>query len=476
MIKRKTKLLATIGPVSSNYETLKAMYMAGANAFRLNFSHGKHSDHQEVIELTTQINSELKANICLVADLQGPKLRIADLKEPILLREGHSVTFSTLGKKAPEGTIPVSFKTLAEDVKEGEQIMIDDGKLDLLITHTNGIDEVKAIVVNGGELKSRKGFNLPDTKLNVPSLTKKDKKDLHFILSQPIDWIALSFIRDAEDILDLRNEIQKDPGKKHIKIIAKIEKPEALHNLDAIIEVTDAVMIARGDLGVEIPYENVPLIQKQIIKKCIQSARPVIIATQMMESMIDQARPTRAEVTDVANGVTDGADALMLSGETSVGEYPVEVVRSMDRIIRATEKDHTIYHKNLLPDDTSNSFLSDAICFNACKMAEDVEATALNGMTFSGYTAFMLSSYRPKADIYIFTSNKAILNTLNLLWGVEVFYYDRFVGTDETIDDVIKILRVKGKVNVGDIVINTASMPITRRGRTNMIKITFVKD
>ena len=476
MIKRKTKLLATIGPSSANYDTLEKLAESGTNAFRLNFSHGAYEKHLKVIEWTKQLNENNGTNICLVADLQGPKLRIGDLENPLLLNDGQIVTFTTNSKEHLLGKIPVIFSKLAENMKVGENIMIDDGKLQLKVVESNGVDELKAEVINGGELNSRKGFNLPDTKITVPSLTPKDIHDLAFILSHEIEWIALSFVREADDIKELREIILTHENKKHVKIIAKIEKPEALDQLDAIIEASDAVMIARGDLGVEIPFEHVPLIQKRIIDKCIRRAKPVIIATQMMESMIDNARPSRAEVADVANGVLDGADCLMLSGETSVGKFPVEVVEAMDRIIRSAEKEKMIYHKNLLPDEDSKTFLSDAICFNACKMADDVDARAINGMTFSGYTALMISSYRPKSDIYIFTSNKAILNTLNLLWGVEVFYYNKFVSTDESIKDVIKILRKKGKVASGDIVINTASMPITDKGRTNMIRITPIED
>lgn len=476
MTKRKTKLLTTIGPATSSYESLKALYMAGANAFRLNFSHGDHAAHQQVIEYTRKINQELNANICLVADLQGPKLRIGDLSSPVLLEEGKRVIFTTDKDNTDPNKIYILFEQLAKDIQPGEKILIDDGKLELAVTHILNENEVETKVINGGILHSRKGFNLPDTKISAPSLTEKDIHDLAFILSQPVEWIALSFVRDAEDISDLKEIIATHPDKKHVKVIAKIEKPEALHNLDAIIHASDGIMVARGDLGVEIPFENVPLIQKKIVSKCISQAKPVIIATQMMESMIENARPTRAEVTDVANGVLEGADVLMLSGETSVGKFPFEVVKTMDKIIRRAEKESIIYHKNLLPDEESESFLSDAICFNACKMAEDVDAKAINGMTFSGYTAFMLSSYRPKADIYIFTSNKAILNTLNLLWGVEVFYYDQFKSTDDSIADVIKILKNKGKVSNGDLVINTASVPIVERGKTNMIKLTLVAD
>lgn len=475
MNKRKTKLLTTIGPASCEYDQLRALYRAGANAFRLNFSHGDFEAHQKVIEHTVRLNEAEDANISLVADLQGPKLRLGDLEHPLMLVEGTRVKFCTNEEQCSPPLIPIRYEHLARDVKHGERIMIDDGKIHLRIIDSNETDIVEAEVIYGGELKSRKGFNLPDTKVSVPSLTEKDVHDLSFILSQPVQWVALSFVRHAEDLAQLREIIHTHPDRKHVKIIAKIEKPEALNNLDGIIEAADAVMVARGDLGVEIPFEHVPLLQKKIVNKCIQRAKPVIIATQMMESMLDNARPTRAEVTDVANGVLDGADALMLSGETSVGQFPIKVVETMDKIIRATEKDHTIYHKNLLPDEESPTFLADAICFNACKIAEDVEAVAINGMTFSGYTAFMLSSYRPMADIYIFTANRAILNMMSLIWGVEAHFYDKFISTDESIEDTIDLLVKDGKIKKGDIVINTASTPLTHRGRTNMIKITSVK-
>jgi pyruvate kinase len=475
MTTRKTKLLTTIGPATSSYEKLKGLYLAGANAFRLNFSHGSHEDHQKIIDYTQQINEELNANISLVADLQGPKLRIGDLTEPILLKTNQEIILTTSSKNEQPTKIPVAFEKLARDIKVKEKILIDDGKIELVVTKILNTKEIVARVKNGGWLKSRKGFNLPNTRLSVPSLTPKDLHDLTYILTQPIDWIALSFVRVAEDIQDLRDIIQANEGKKHIKIIAKIEKPEAVANIDAIIKASDALMIARGDLGVEIPFQTVPVMQKRIIKKAIRHAKPVIIATHILESMIDNPRATRAEVTDVANGVLDGADMLMLSGETSVGSYPIESVKTMDKIIRHTEKEKTIYHRNLTPDKESDTFLSDAICFNACKISEDVDAKAIIGMTYSGYTAFMLSSYRPLANIYIFTSNREILNTLNLIWGIEVFYYNNFVGTDETINDVLDILKQKEKLKTGDIVVNIGSMPIVQKGRTNMIKMTTIK-
>lgn len=322
-------------------------------------------------------------------------------------------------------------------------------------------------------MSSKKGFNLPNTKISLPSLTEKDRIDLAFILKQPVNWIALSFVRTAKEINELKDIIQEH--KSSLKVVAKIEKPEAVANIDSIIKATDAVMVARGDLGVEVAMEEMPLIQKNIIEKSIQNAKPVIIATQVMESMIDMSRPTRAEITDVANGVLDGADAIMLSGETSVGKNPAKVVQTIDKIIRRTEQEDEIYHKHLLPDKSSKTFLSDAICFNACTIASEVGAKAINGMTYSGYTAFMLACNRPKADIHIFTSNKNLLNTLGLVWGVDVFYYNKFVSTDESIDDIIDILKKEDLVDIDDIIVSTASMPIMGRGRTNMLKISKIK-
>jgi pyruvate kinase len=369
--------------------------------------------------------------------------------------------------------ISVTYKHLSNDLKVGESILIDDGKLELQVAEILNEKTVRCTVISGGILSSKKGFNLPNTKISLPSLTEKDRADLAFILTQPVNWIALSFVRTALEIEELKEIIQQHQST--LKVVAKIEKPEAVANIDSIIKATDAVMIARGDLGVEVAMEEMPVIQKNIIEKCIQNSRPVIIATQVMESMIDMSRPTRAEITDVANGVLDGADAIMLSGETSVGKNPARVIQTIDKIIRRTEQEDEIYHKHLLPDKSSKTFLSDAICFNACTIASEVGAKAINGMTYSGYTAFMLASNRPKADIHIFTSNKSLLNTLGLVWGVDVFYYNKFVSTDESIDDIIQILKDNTLVETGDIIVSTASMPITGRGRTNMVKISQIK-
>jgi pyruvate kinase len=472
--KRKTKLVATIGPASNSYAKLVELYQSGVDVFRLNFSHGRHEDHQEVIERIVELNKEFNAHTSILADLQGPKLRTGLMQNNgIQLEEGKSINVTCEDVIGTTELISVTYEYLASDLRAGEFILIDDGKLELQVEEVLNEKTIRCKIISGGTLSSKKGFNLPDTRISLPSLTEKDRADLAFILTQPVNWIALSFVRTAKEINELRDIIQQHDSP--LKIIAKIEKPEGVKNIDSIIKATDAVMIARGDLGVEVAMEEMPLIQKNIIYKCIQNSKPVIIATQVMESMIDMPRPTRAEITDVANGVLDGADAIMLSGETSVGKNPAKVVQTIDKIIRRTEQEDEIYNKHQLPDKSSKTFLSDAICFNACKIAADVKAKAINGMTYSGYTAFMLASNRPKADIHIFTSNKNLLNTLGLVWGVDVYYYNKFVSTDESIDDIIEILKSEKVVESDDIIVSTASMPITGRGRTNMVKISKIR-
>ncbi|MFM2283719.1 MAG: pyruvate kinase, partial [Bacteroidota bacterium] len=402
--KRKTKIVATIGPASSSYDKLVELYTSGVNVFRLNFSHGRHEDHQAVIERIVQLNREHRAHVSILADLQGPKLRTGLMQNNgIELIEGNTILVTSEEVIGTRELISVTYEHLSTDIKVGEFILIDDGKIELQATRIVDAKTIECTIISGGTLSSKKGFNLPNTKISLPSLTEKDRQDLDFILTQPVNWIALSFVRTANEIEELKSIIHQHNSPA--KVVAKIEKPEAVENIDSIIRATDAVMIARGDLGVEVAMEEMPLIQKNIILKCLEYAKPVIIATQVMESMIDMSRPTRAEITDVANGVLDGADAIMLSGETSVGKNPARVVQTIDRIIRRTEQEDEIYHKHQLPQKDSKTFLSDAICFNACKIAADVQARAINGMTYSGYTAFMLASNRPKADIHIFTSN-----------------------------------------------------------------------
>jgi pyruvate kinase len=469
----KAKMIATFGPAISNRETFIEIIKAGVDVIRFNFSHGSHEDHYAGFNLVKSLNKEFNLNIAILADLQGPKIRIGNVDGEIFLVNGADVEIVDNECTSTDKKLFISYDKLYKEMKEGERILINDGLVELKVKEILS-DRLIAKVVEGGRLTSKKGVNLPDTRLSTPALTLKDKIDLEFALMNDANWIALSFVRSAKDI----EEIAQIVGNKrsYTKIIAKIEKPEAVRNIDEIISVTDGIMVARGDLGVEIPQEQVPLVQKHIIKSCIKAAKPVIVATQMMESMIENPVATRAEINDVANAVIDGADAVMLSGETSVGKHPIKVIQTMQRILTNIERSETIYDKNLVANPKSATYISDAICYNACKIAKEVGAKAIVGMTKSGYTAFMISSYRPKAQVFIFTDNKKLLPTLNLFWGVRAFYYSKFVGTDETINDVIEILKINKHLKKDDIVVNTASMPLTKQGRTNTVKVSVVKD
>ena len=471
---QKTKILATVGPSSSNYSTLLGLVKAGVDAFRLNFSHGTHEGHLKVFEYIQYINKKYKTNISILADLQGPKLRVGEIENGKMpLKKGDILTFVNEPCIGNSEKIYMSYTQFAKDVKVGEKVLIDDGNIQLLVKETNGTDEVKLEVLYGEFLYSRKGVNLPQTNVSLPSLTEKDLRDLDFILNHDFNWIALSFVRSPKDIYDLRKRIQA--RKSRAMIIAKIEKPEAIENIDGIIEATDGVMVARGDLGVEVPMQRLPTLQKMIIEKCIKKAKPVIVATQMMDSMIKNPTPTRAEIIDVANAVIDGADVVMLSGETAMGIHPIKVVESMNDIIVEAEKMDSVYYKHLTPSEKSDSFLSDAICYNSCRIARQVDAKCIIGMTKSGYTAFMVSSYRPRQSIFIFSSDENMLNTLSLVWGIRCFYYDKYTSTDDTIKDVQNLLVEGGHLKKGDIVINTGSMPLHERKKTNMLKISVIE-
>ena len=469
-----TKIVATIGPSSSHYDQLLALAREGVSIFRLNFSHGKHAVHEQVIKDITRINQEFDAHLGILCDLQGPKLRVGEIENgSISFVPGDTIDFVNVPCLGNRQRIYLSYKEFAKDVKPGETVLLDDGKLVFEVIDSNGVDRTTLKCLFGGALSSNKGVNLPDTEISLPSLTVKDLEDLKFILTQPVHWIALSLVRKAIDIEELQSKIEE--ANHPAKVIAKIEKPEALRNIDAIIKSSNGIMIARGDLGVEVPIEKLPTLQKMIIGKCIQRARPVIVATQLMDSMIKQPSPTRAEVTDVANAVLDGTDAVMLSAETSIGDHPVKVVQAMKKIIFEAEKHYPILAKRPKPSDKSSTFLSDVVCFNAAKTAEDIKAKAIIGLTVSGYTAFKTSSYRPNCPIYIFSSATHMLGTLNLVWGVRCYYYDKLTSTDETIDDVIEILKKDLKLKKGDLVVNTGSMPILKKLRTNMLKVTEVE-
>lgn len=471
---KRTKIVATMGPSSSPKEVLREMFKSGVNVCRLNFSHGSYEDHEAVIRTIRDLNTETGMSVAILADLQGPKIRTGHMKDNGVLLENDSIiTITTEDVLGTAERFSINYERLPKDVKPGERLLLDDGKLTLEVVKSNGKDEIQAKVILGGTLSSRKGVNFPNTKISMPSLTEKDRSDLDFALLHEVDWVALSFVRSAEDMRELKDIIKKQ--KKHTKVIAKIEKPEALEQIDAIIEESNGLMVARGDLGVEIPFQNVPLIQKMLIRKCRSRAKPVIVATQMMESMMNNTTPSRAEVNDVANAVMDGTDAVMLSGETSVGNYPVEVIKAMANIATEIEAYDGLYNKHEVPEKDQKRFITDSICFNAVRLSMRVEAKAILTMSFTGYTGYKVASQRPNANIFVFTSNRRILTQLNLVWGVKGFYYDKTESTDQTIADIKKILVNEGRIAKGDLVINIASMPIEEHGNSNMLKLSYVE-
>ncbi|HNE29987.1 MAG: pyruvate kinase [Saprospiraceae bacterium] len=473
---QRTKIVATVGPACNTYDKLLDLVRAGVDVFRLNFSHGTHADHLRVIEHITAINHDYHLCIGILADLQGPKLRVGQIENNALpLVQGDIITIVNEEVIGTKDKIYMSYPEFASDCEVGERILMDDGKLMFEVLETNKKDTVRLICLHGGVLSSNKGVNLPDTNVKLPSLTEKDREDLDFILTQPVNWIALSFVRRPEDMDDLRKALEATGHPA--KMMAKIEKPEAVRNIREIIRASNGIMVARGDLGVEMPIEQLPNTQKDIIHLCMQYARPVIVATQMMDSMITNPFPTRAEVTDVANAVLDGADAVMLSGETSVGKHPPLVIQYMSKIIEEAEKNYwpQIEARRPYPSSKFKMFHSDVICFNACRVAEEIGAQGIVGHTVSGYTAFKVSSFRPKSNIFIFSSNPSMLASLNLLWGVQCFYYNRFSSTDQTIEDCVEILKSNELIAKGDFIINTGSMPMHKRLSTNMLKITEIE-
>lgn len=472
---KKTKIVATLGPACSTKEVLKNMVDAGVNVFRINFSHADYTDVKSRIDMIRELNDEFGYTTSILADLQGPKLRVGVMKEDVVVSKGDKITFTTaediLGTAE---RVYMNYKEFPKDVNPGERILLDDGKLIFEVTKTDKNTEVEAVVVQGGPLKSKKGVNLPNTKVSLPALTEKDIRDAKFAIENDVDWIALSFVRTPNDLEDLQDLIAEHSDHK-IPIIAKIEKPEAVENIDKIVAFCDGLMVARGDLGVEVPAEEVPLIQKKLIHRAKTARIPVIVATQMMETMITSLTPTRAEVNDVANSVMDGADAVMLSGETSVGNYPVEVIQTMTRIIESVEDSPLIKVPLSQPQVKNQRYITKSICYHASQMADTINAKAITTLTNSGYTAFQISAWRPKSHILVFTSNKRILTQLNLLWGVRAFFYDKLVSTDDTIDDINMICKEKKYVKKGDMVVNLAAMPIVAKGMVNTMRVSEIE-
>ncbi|KGO91566.1 pyruvate kinase [Flavobacterium subsaxonicum] len=473
--RKKTKIVATLGPACSTKEVIKNMIDAGVNVFRINFSHADYTDVKERIDIIRGLNEEFGYNTSILADLQGPKLRVGVMGEDIIVHKGDIITFQTAEDViGTADRVYMNYKQFPNDVNPGERILLDDGKLMFEVIETNKIDEVKTVVVQGGPLKSKKGVNLPNTKVSLPALTEKDIRDAIFAIGQNVDWLALSFVRTPRDLQDLQDLIAEHSDHK-IPIIAKIEKPEAVENIDKIVAFCDGLMVARGDLGVEVPAQEVPLIQKKLINRAKTARIPVIVATQMMETMITSLTPTRAEVNDVANSVMDGADAVMLSGETSVGMYPVEVIEKMTQIIEAVEDSPLITVPQNTPQVRTKRFVTKSICYHAAQMANTIKAKAIVTLTNSGYTAFQISAWRPMSQILVFTDNKRILTQMSLLWGVNAFYYDKSLSTDETVTEVNQIAQEKGYAEKGDILINLAAMPVAERGMVNTLRVSEIE-
>ena len=467
----KTKIIATLGPSSTSKTKIKSLIQAGVNVFRVNFSHAIHSETKQTVKDIREVSSLLNRHISILGDLQGPKIRLGIVEEGVVVKKSDTISITTkIIEKGNNTLVSINYPDFPKDVSKNEIILIDDGKLILKVIKTNNLDLVETKVVQGGALKSKKGVNLPNTNISLPALTDKDKKDALFAIENCFDWIALSFVRTKKDVKQLEKLISKNSDFK-IPIIAKIEKPEAIENMSGILKAADGLMVARGDLGLEIPAEEVPLKQKLLVKKAKQARKPIIIATQMMESMIDSLTPSRAEVNDVANSVMDGADAVMLSGETSVGKYPVEVVKTMGKIIGGVENSPLIKVPNPLIEIKSKRVVTKAICFHACNIANEIDAAAICTLTNSGYTAWQISSWRPNAVILVFTSNKRVLTQLSLLWGVRCIYYDNFVSTDKTVEEVNQLARDKGFVKNNDLVVNLAAMPVKDRGQVNTLRL-----
>ncbi len=472
---KKTKIVATLGPATSSKEVLRRMLQEGVNVFRINFSHADYEDVKERIQMIRELNEEDGFNAAILGDLQGPKLRVGVMKEEVVVSEGDEIVFAT-GKefKGTAERVYMNYDSFPRDVKAGERILLDDGKLIFEVVTTNKKNEVKTKVIQGGPLKSKKGVNLPNTNISLPALTEKDVQDAIFACEIGVDWMALSFVRHAEDLIELQNLI-KEHSEYKIPIVAKIEKPEGVENIDKIVAYCDGLMVARGDLGVEIPAQEVPLIQKKLVLTAKKARIPVIIATQMMETMITSLTPTRAEVNDVANSVMDGADAVMLSGETSVGQYPVQVIQKMAQILHSVENSPLIKVPHEPPHVKTKRYITKAVCYHAAHMANEIKAKAICTLTNSGYTAFQISAWRPEAHILVFTSNRRILNQLSLLWGVKAFYYDKFVSTDETIEDISAMAKKFKFVETGDFTINLAAMPITAKGMVNTLRVSEIE-
>lgn len=472
---RRTKIVCTLGPSSNTFDNIEKLYRAGMNVVRINFSHGSHEVHKKTIGHVREVAKKHQYSIPVLMDLQGPKIRVGTMKDDgQIIKEGDMVTITTNNVEGSGTLIPIDYPNLIDDAGEGNQILIDDGLLELKIVKKD-TDSLRAKVVVGGMLKSRKGVNLPDVDISMSSLTQKDIEDLEFGLKVGVDFVAMSFVRSAKDVQDVISRIRA--AGSNASIIAKVEKPEALDVINDIIEESDGIMVARGDLGIEIPSEHVPLAQKKIIEKCRIAGKPVITATQMLDSMINNPRATRAESSDVANAVMDGTDAVMLSGETAAGKYPVEAVKAMNKIIRSVEEnsDQLYYSLKYRKPEWKEKQVVESLAYSCVTMAENVEAKTISTITHSGNTARRIAKFRPRVPIVAFTESRLVRRQLNLVWGVESVRLEELFDTDSSVKLMEEYLLNNGLVNVNDRVIIATGMPLAKRGHTNMIKISTIQ-
>ena len=467
----KTKIIATIGPSSSDINILKEMIIAGVDVVRLNFSHGEKEFHKQIIKNVRKTSEELQVPICILQDLQGPKIRVGEiLNDSIELKDNEELKIVSKNVIGDSRVISID-NDILYDIKSNERILIDDGKIELRVISSSK-NEVLTKIIRGGILLPRKGINFPESNISLSSITEKDIEDLHFGLDNDVDWIALSFVRSEKDIKLLRKLIRE--RRKETRIIAKIEKPQAIKNIDKIIKSSDGLMVARGDLGVEMPMESVPIYQKKIVDKCNKAYKPVIIATQMLESMVEQKTPTRAESNDVANAVLDGADAVMLSAESATGNYPIIAVKSMEKIISSVERSTSEIYYNFEKNKLLKNRVNESLITAACRLSKQINAKAIVSMTKSGFTAFRVSGNRPKAKIFIVTNNKNLGNIMNIVWGVRCIFYDKTENIDLTLENIENILVDNNHLKKDDKYIVTASMPEHWESHTNMMKVNIV--
>ena len=471
---RKTKIVCTIGPSSSDEGMFRELVLNGLNVARLNFSHGTHEEHKGKIDTIKKVREELNSSTAIMLDTKGPEIRIRDFKTgQAELKKDQEFILTTREVQGDETIVSVSYDQFAKDIKPGDTILIDDGLISMEAVEIIKDTDVKCLVKNGGKLKNKKGINVPNVHINLPALTDRDLSDIRFGIEQGIDYIAASFIRKPDDVIEIRKILEEEKAS-HIMIISKTENRQGVENIDEIIEVSDGIMVARGDLGVEIPAEEVPLVQRMLIRKCNQAGKPVITATQMLDSMIRNPRPTRAEVSDVATAIFEGTDAIMLSGETASGSYPIEAVKTMARIAVMIES--SLNYNELLKSKSpaSNCSITDSISYATCKSSLDLQAAAILSATTSGYTAANVSRYRPAAPIIAATPSEQVMRKLSLYWGVYPIRIEELQSTDLIVQKSVETAIKSGYLKNGDLTIITAGIPAGIAGITNLLKVHIV--